>query len=193
MKNHKAAIIHGTGGHPERNWFPWLKEELVNRNIETIVPKFPTPEGQSLTSWRETFLNEVGPISPDLILFGHSIGAAFVLNLLHRSDTPAKAVFLVAGFLGKLDKPEFDTLNESFFAEEFDWEKIRNNAKKIFIYAGDNDPYVPLEKGSELAKCLKAELVIIPNGGHLNQDSGFKEFPRLIEDLELMLKGVNDL
>ena len=179
-----AVIVHGTGGFPERNWFPWLKSELIARGIEASVPKFPTPEGQSLSSWRDTFASEVGVVTADTILIGHSIGAAFVLNLLNKSDTPVKAVFLVAGFIGSLGQPQFDTLNESFLHEEFDWEKIRKNSGKFFVYAGDNDPYVESEKGIELAKLLKTDLIVIPNGGHLNQDSGFKEFPKLLEDLE---------
>lgn len=28
------------------------------------------------------------------------------------------------------------------------------------------------------------ELIVIPNGGHLNQDSGFTSFPRLLLDLD---------
>lgn len=184
MEQMRAVIVHGTGGYPERNWFPWLKTELTARRIKTTVPKFPTPEGQSLSSWRETFVNEVGGVTSDTILVGHSIGAAFVLNLLNKSDSPAKAVFFVAGFIGSLGQPQFDSLNESFFSEEFDWERIRKNSGKLFVYAGDNDPYVKSEKGIELAKLLKTELIVIPNGGHLNQDAGFKEFPRLLEDLE---------
>ena len=189
MGNLSAVIIHGTGGYPERNWFPWLKTRLIARGIEATVPKFRTPEGQSLSSWRDTFASEVGVVTSETILVGHSIGAAFVLNLLNKADTPAKAVFLVAGFIGSLGQPQFDTLNESFFREEFDWDKIRKNSGKLFLYAGENDPYVKSEKGIELAKLLKTDLIVIPNGGHLNQDAGFKEFPGLLEDLDRVILG----
>jgi esterase/lipase len=44
----KVFIIHGVGGYPEENWFPWLKAELENRGHEVHVPQFPTPENQAL-------------------------------------------------------------------------------------------------------------------------------------------------
>jgi len=37
-----AFIIHGTGGYPEENWFPWLKKKLEEFNYKVFVPQFPT-------------------------------------------------------------------------------------------------------------------------------------------------------
>jgi uncharacterized protein len=184
--NLSAVVVHGAGGHPERNWFQWLKQELSSRGIETKIPQFPLPEQQSLESWRETFFSEIGPISPGFVLFGHSVGAALLLNLLDEADCPAQATFLVSGFVGKIGHPVFDPLNESFFKREFNWDRVRSNAGSLFIYSGDNDPYVPIEKGLELANYLRTDLTVIPNGGHLNQESGFTTFPKILEDFDLM-------
>jgi predicted alpha/beta hydrolase family esterase len=182
-----AAVIHGSGGYPGRNWFPWLKSELETRSIKTSIPQFPTPEGQNLASWTQTFETEVGSVHSNLILFGHSTGVAFLLNLLDQVQQPVLATFLVAGFIGELGHAVFDPLNASFFTRQFNWERIKSNAGQLFIYAGDNDPYVPLSKGITLAESLKSELIVVPNGGHLNQDSGFISFPRLLWDLDRML------
>jgi len=40
-----AFIIHGTGGTPEGNWFPWLKEKLESIGVTTYIPRFPINEG----------------------------------------------------------------------------------------------------------------------------------------------------
>ncbi len=40
-------IVHGSFGSPFVNWFPWLRNELENRNLEVYTPDFPTGGGVS--------------------------------------------------------------------------------------------------------------------------------------------------
>jgi predicted alpha/beta hydrolase family esterase len=93
-----VVIIHGSYGYPERNWFPWLKQEIEKLGHNAIVPKFPTPDGQDFKNWKDTFYSEVSCLDDHAILVGHSTGAGFILSLLNEADTvPIKAAFLVAG------------------------------------------------------------------------------------------------
>ncbi len=36
-------LIHGSYGHPQENWFPWLKKELESLGHKVYVPAFPIP------------------------------------------------------------------------------------------------------------------------------------------------------
>lgn len=179
----RTIIIHGTEGSPAENWFPWLAGELRDRDIEALVPRFPTPEGQSLDGWFEVFDREVGCLTEDTTLVGHSLGAGFALRLVERDKRLLHGLFLVSGFIGELGLPEFDSLNASFVTDPFDWDAIRSRANLIRIYNGDDDPYVPLEKGQELARELHADLTIVPNGGHINTAAGYTHFDMLLGDL----------
>lgn len=67
-----AFIFHGTAGSPEGNWFPWAKRELEALGIPTTVPRFPTPEGESLEAWLEIVAEQKEKIGPDTLLIGHS-------------------------------------------------------------------------------------------------------------------------
>jgi predicted alpha/beta hydrolase family esterase len=102
-------------------------------------------------------------------------------------ELPVKAAFLVAGFLGKLDLPDFDGINETFVCRKFDWTRIKRNAGEIFVWNGEEDPYVPLEKGQQLAQSLSVPMMLIPAGGHLNEESGYTSFPLLFEKISALL------
>lgn len=188
MKNMtKVVIIHGSFGSPEENWFPWLAEKVKKLGCHVHVPSFPTPEGQNLANWRKTFYDHVVEITPEMILVGHSLAPAFILSLLEESSVQVRGIFLVSGFLGKLGLEEFDPINESFVCREFDWDRIKRNTGVIHVYNSDNDPYVPLEKGEELAGKLGVELTVIKGGGHINASAGYETFPQLMEDLKRLL------
>jgi len=176
-------IIHRSYGGPDENWFPWLKSELEKLGCRVFVPKFPTPENQSLENWLKVFDDYKQHLDKNSIVVGHSLGPAFLLSVLEKLDKPIKAAFFVAGFTGLLNHP-IDELNKSFVDKSFDWQKIKQNCKKFYVFHSDNDPYVPLEKGKELANNLDIDLIFVKNAGHFNKDSGYTKFDLLLEKIK---------
>ncbi len=172
-----VIIIHGVGGHPQENWFPWLKENLEREGHKVEIPQFPSPE--RLSDWLEIIDNY--NIDKDTIFVGHSLGVPFILNILEKSM--CHSAFLVAGFVGKLNN-QFDHVTKTFAQREFNWDKVRKNCSHFEIFHSDNDPYVKIEKAYELKDKLNCELSVIKNGGHLNQSSGFTTFPQLLEKIK---------
>jgi hypothetical protein len=183
MKKHDIVIIHGTGGSPQGNWFFWLKQQLENNGHRVFVPKFPTPENQSIYKWHAALVTQVERMGKDTILIGHSCGATFLLHVLEALAEPVEQSILASPFIEKLGNEYFDNLNETFVDYEFDWDLIKKNAGKITILHGDNDPYVPIAAAQKVADALNASLTIIPNGGHLNAEFGFTEFPQILQVL----------
>ena len=178
-----AFIIHGAYGSPNENWIPWLKKELENKNWRVKVLVFPTPEAQNLDSWLKVISPFLHGMNDEDVLIGHSIGATFILHILEKLKISIKASYLVAGFLGALDNPEFDEINKTFM-KDFDWNTIRKNSIQFYIYHSDNDPYVPIGESKKLAKLLKTKVTIVKNAGHFNTDSGYTKFENLLEDIE---------
>ncbi len=172
-------IIHGVGGHPGENWFPWLKVELENLQHQVFIPQFPTPENQTLTNWIGVIESYEEFITPDTIFIGHSLGVPFVLNLLEKY--PTKAACLVAGFTGKAEN-KFDDGMKTFAQRAFNWPQIRKNCRNFVVYHSDDDPYIKLEKGYELAQNLGVELTLIPGAGHFNRASGYLSFQTLLDN-----------
>ena len=177
-------IFHGTGGYPDENWFPWLKQELEKLGCNVIVPHFPTPENQSLENWLGILTNYEKLIGEDTLLVGHSLGGAFLLRVLENYKVKIKAAFLVGTPIGIIPIKNYES-DKLFLGEfSFDWKKIKNNCKKFFIYHSDNDPYVSLGNGKELAKNLGTKLIFISNAGHFNKNAGYITFEKLFEDIK---------
>lgn len=176
-------IIHGIYGHPEENWFPWLKKELEKKGHAVTVPKFPTPIGQTLENWLKIMKKYEDKINQDTILIGHSLGAAFILDYLEQSDKEIRAAILVAGY-HELPENKFKKLNEPFVNKKFAWNKIAENCEEFIVIGSDDDEYIPESVTRRLAFKLDAELHVIHNGGHLNADAGYKKFPFLLEILD---------
>jgi hypothetical protein len=183
----KVFIIHGAYGNPKENWFPWLKEKLEELNHKVIIPKFPTPENQSLENWNNVFEEYEDQIDEDSIFVGHSLAPAFILSILERIDISIKGVFFVSGFLKLLGDETFDVINKTFVDKDFDFIKIKQNCKKFFVYHSDNDPYVPIKCAYELADKLNVKLKIIPNAGHFNSEAGYTQFEELFEEIKLIV------
>lgn len=174
-------IIHGVGGHPEENWFPWLKGELEKLDCNVIIPQFPTPENQTLNEWLKVLDYYKDKINQDTIFIGHSLGVPFVLNVAERC--PIKAAYLVAGFTGVAGN-QFDDGMKTFAQRDFKWKKIKHNCPNFYVFHSDNDPYIDLKKGEALTKNLGVDLIFVPSAGHFNEAAGYTKFDLLLEKIK---------
>ena len=166
-----AFIFHGTAGSPEGNWFPWLKVELEKQNIPTAVPRFPTPERESLQAWFDVLNAQTLKIGPSSLLIGHSKGGMFLLKVLERLTQPVDTAIFVSAPVG--EKPILYYEEDKKFSNfEFNWHAIRGKAKRFVVFHSDNDPYVSIANGERLANELGIGLTFIPKAGHLNAESG---------------------
>jgi len=177
-------IIHSAYGSPEENWIPWLKNKLEGMGQTVFAPKFPTPENQNLESWMKVFDGYRQYLGSDSIFVGHSIGVAFILNVLEGLDRPVKAAFLVSGFKALIGIPAFDNINRTFVERSLDWKKIRGNCGKFYMLHSDNDPYVPLANAEEVAKNLGIDITVVKGAGHFNQKAGYTKFDLLLERIK---------
>ena len=190
----RIVIVHGAYGRPDSNWFPWLAERVRVAGHEALLPRFPTPEGQTPAAWLDAYRQQVDDAVPRsrTVLAAHSLGVAFALRLAADGGAadPYRGVVLAAGFWGALGLPDYDPINAPFFAP-LDWNAVRSGCGgSAFCYAGDDDPYVPLRFSREIAERLRAPLQVIPGGKHLNAETGITALPVLAADLFALLAAV---
>ena len=173
-------FIHGTGGNPDECFYPWLRQLLEKKGNKVYAPQLSRPAIQTLQSWMKDFEPYAQYVNEETVFVGRSIGAAFILRLLEKTKARVKAAFLVGGFCSELEMEEFEPLVRTFIEKPFNWKKIRANCGRFLIYNSDNDPFVPLEKGQELAKNLGTNLTLVKGAKHF----WFDKFPKIAQDIK---------
>lgn len=179
----KFIIFHGAYGSPEGNWFPQLKESLEALGQSVLVPRFPTPEGQNLASWIRVFENTAKNVQEEraLCFIGHSLAPLFILHVVNKYNLKLDSAIFVSPFLTKLHNPTFDTVNKTFYKENFDFEKLKKLIPVSYTLCSNNDPYVSSNLSIDFAKKLGSKTIEVKNGGHLNAESGFTSFPLVLD------------
>jgi uncharacterized protein len=181
MRN--ALILHGTDFAKDQkqrlgNWFPWLKKELEKIGYEVWLPELPEAWHPDLDRYWN-FLKDFD-FNDETIVIGHSSGGAAVFGLLHKLpfDKKIKLAISVAGFY----KDEGWNC-EGLFKENFDWNKIKNQAEKITVIYSDDDPYVKPYHAEYFRNKLNTEPILIKGKKHFNLEASeqFKQFPELLE------------
>ncbi len=187
--NTSIFIFHGTEGYPDENWFPWLKQELEQKGYKVFVPQFPSPPvvPAKIAEWFDVLKNYEQNIDENSILIGHSLGGIFLLRKLEKLAHPIKAAFFVGTPIGVRPILNYDR-DSAFSGFGFSWEEIKKKAQNFVVFQSDDDPYVSLDNGKELAKNLGVELSFVPNAGHFNKRAGYLKFEKLKEKVLQILE-----
>lgn len=183
MNSNNYFIIHGSFGSPFVNWLPWLYGELQNRGKEVYAPDFPTGVGyQNYGNWSwllKVYL-ETGLITEGTTIFAHSIAPVFVCKFLIENKVRVKKLVFVCGFNNYLGiDEEYDAVNRSMYLDNL--ADVKKYCDEIVCFYTENDPYVKYDVEKEFADAIATRQIVIKDGGHLNSESGYQEFPELLE------------
>lgn len=186
-------IIHGSYGHPEENWFPWLKKELEALGHNVIVPRFPihsdSTNNHRLNEWIDEFGKYKNLVNDETIIVAHSRGCSFSLQLLPILNIKIDSMFLVGAFVDYDQwRPEVYTEYDSFQAKPYLWKKIRKMSDHIEVFQSTND-VIPVCEGKYIAYWLRAKFITVKNAGHFNIATykRFVKFPLLLEQIKKRL------
>lgn len=189
-KNQKRLyIVHGWGGQPNSNWFPWLKKQAETIGFTAEIPEMPDSSNPNMGSWLLRLYDIAKNPDEDTFFVGHSLGAMAILRYLEAIPEKNRAggAILVAGCCEPINVPEI----KSFFTTPLDYQKIKSTANKFVAINSDNDPWIPLHFGENLKDKFDAELIILPKAGHINDTFGFNELPIAYEKLKELASGSN--
>lgn len=178
-------IIHGSFSSPFSNWIPWLRGKLEEKNLEVYTPDFPTGVGyQNYNNWQKLLKTYVDSkiLTENTTIFAHSIAPVFISKFLIENKIKVKKLIFICGFNNYLGIDEdYDTVNKSMYLDNL--KEIKKYCTSIVCYYTDNDPYVKYEAEKNFADTITNNQKVIPNGGHLNTESGYQEFKELLSEI----------
>lgn len=174
----KVIIFYGTDCNENTSWLPWLKNKLIGRGIECLIPNLPTPENQTFQTWAK--ITKSIQINEDDIVIGWSTGAIFAVRYLYENNIHINKLLLISGFNNYIGHvPFIDNINKDFFMKDISVAK--EIAKAILCIKSQNDPFITQDALNNFAKKLDAKTINIKDGGHFNTDAGFQTFPELLK------------
>jgi|SRR5581483_9991743 len=165
------VVSHGYGASDDSVWFPYLRAALETRGHRVEIPRLPDTDAPRLEPWRTTLAERASrAAAPDTVLVGHSIGGVNVLRLLEKHDVDRDGAFAGVVLVSTQSREVgYEPLAE-FFAEPFDWPRIRRAARQFRVLAAADDPVNlpdPIEHVKDLVTHLGATAVITATGAHL--------------------------
>lgn len=179
-------LVHGSFGNPYVNWFEYLFKEIKRKDKEVYCPQFPTGVGlQNYDNWSKLlkYYADLNIINEKTTIFGHSIAPIFICHFLIENKLRVKKLVFVCGFNNYLGiNDEYDDVNKSMYFEDI--ERIHNYCDDIVCLYTNNDPYVRYDVEKEFADAVSDIQVVVEDGGHLNSESGYIRFEKLLDYIE---------
>ena len=175
-----TVLIPGWQGSGDGHWQSWLEAQLQATGRGTRRPPFADLDRPDLSDWLGTLHAALADLPADgFDVVAHSLGAVLWLHHVAAArDAPRAArVVLVAPPSPATAIPEI----AGFFPPPMDVDTVRRGADGTVLVAGDDDPYLPEGIAAAYGLPLKMATTIVPGGGHLNVESGYGEWPAMLD------------
>lgn len=187
-----VLILHGTGGHSGKNWYPWLKKELEKLDYNVLVPDLPNSEKPDSEEWLKALNKYKDRINEKSIIIGHSLGCLAALQFIQETGKKISKLIFVAPIHPKMDwkkveethQPEQAKLIKKFVERPVNWSKIKSLVSSLVIYLSNDDPYIPFRVKDLYAKDAQVTLRLFTGKKHFNKKTAnMTEFPEILSEV----------
>lgn len=158
------VLFHGYAETPDAIWFPHVRETFEPLGCRVHYETLPNPLAPDYRAWLAAALPLTQTWGSDTVIVGHSLGGTFAMRLLEQpSVRPVRALITVGSPITVLHgffwmRPFVDEVGR-------DGRLRRQAARRLIMHAVD-DPIVPASHAPIFARLLRAELRLLPSGGH---------------------------
>lgn len=166
----KYLILYGWGGSLPPHWQDWLARELTRSHHAVWFPKLPHRYSPKKHQWMNKTRYFLETFHPDTVIC-HSLACTLWLHLCEEGlISPVKQLILVAP--PRLDCDIQDIA--SFFPCPI---PQTLKAEEVHLVTSTNDHYLSPDEAKALQESLGIPMTVIEEGGHINEKSGYGEWP----------------
>lgn len=149
-------------GHWQTLW-----EQSLPHAVRVRQPSWTEPRP---ATWHAAVAASVDAATCPALLIAHSLGCLAVASLPVPLHAKVAGALLVA-------PPDVERLDTPACLRAFAPPPRQPLPFQSVLVAGDDDPYCCLDRAEQFARDWGSRMVVIPGGGHLNADSGLRDWP----------------
>ena len=173
----KVLLLHGWGGSCSPHWQSWLASEIAKDYGTVSFFKFSNFHHPDLETWKSELKKELSEFKPDIVIC-HSLANTLWFHLCNDDEIEeVEKLFLVAPPSMKCEIEEL----KSFFPVEM---PTTTKAKETLLITSTDDQYMTVNEARELQTSLGVPMEVLKDGGHINADSGFGEWPWILKKIK---------
>ncbi len=177
----RVLIVHGYANSGPTHWQTWLAEKCRDAGIETHYPELPNPYNPDLDEWIGALRTEMPDPDGKTALVGHSLGCAVIFHVLKQEYVRTVGRVLLVAPASKRNVTESRQAYLAPFYQGMDLANARKKARRIDVFASDDDVWMSMDESAKLARELDATLHTFRSGGHLSINAGFTTFPEVLD------------
>ncbi len=173
----KVLLLHGWGGSDDPHWQAWLAGEIAKDYGTVSFPLLDNPHFPTKNRWMKQFKQLLAEFQPDMVIC-HSLANTVWFHLCNEGEIArVKRLLLVAP--PRLDL-ELDTI-KTFFPVKVPTDLY---ADVVQLVTSKTDPYMSEEEAKALQAAVNVEMLVLDDAGHINAESGYGEWPWVLEWLK---------
>ena len=176
-------LLHGwQNERPPEHWQHRTARALRDRGALVEYPQLPSPHSPGVSEWSASVLDALGRLHDtgrvdDVVVIAHSLSVLLWLGARPDSPVEISRVLLVA-------PPSVEVA--AGFAEIAAFAALPLavspiDAERTTLVASDDDPFNPDGAESSFGRPLSLPTIVLPGQGHFTPDSGYGEWPSLLE------------
>lgn len=174
-----AVLAHGKDGAPSKGWLPWAKRKLKDQGFVCETPAFPPQDDSKPADWFSIF-NRLQVDFEHTTFVAHARGAMALLRWINTlpADTRIHQIITISC---NFDYQPNRTDGDEFYTKPLDYADLMRKCRNITVIHSEDDPYVSIAAGEQLAANLHAKFVRLQTAGHFGSEK--LEAPEILKEL----------